>query len=84
MYKGGHIINGVYTPQVAEPDTLRTTTTSMYKSSDHDRQRKDFAKEIIQPYTRDGKPNEEFITAYPVEAQQYGFVPTIEQLKEQQ
>lgn len=84
MYKGGYIKDGIYVPSVVDPTLLKTGDNAMFKSGDHDRQRKDFAREIIQPYGVDGKPNEDFINAYPVEAQQYGFIPTIEQLKENQ
>ena len=33
-----------------------------------------YDREIIQPYTADGKPNPEFIKHYPEESKQYGFV----------
>lgn len=84
MYKGGYILNGVYVAQEADTGKLRTSDNSTYKASDHDRQRKDFAREIIQPHNPDGTPNEDFINAYPTESQEYGFVPTIEQIKENQ
>lgn len=84
MYKGGYIKDGVYVPHQADPESLRTSNNSTYKASDHDRQRKDYAREIIQPFDMQGKPNEDFINAFPTEATEYGFLPTIEQLKENQ
>lgn len=33
-----------------------------------------FDRELIQPYTEDGKPNPEFIKHYPEESKEYGFI----------
>ena len=33
-----------------------------------------FDRELIQPYTADGKPNPEFIKHYPEESKEYGFI----------
>lgn len=33
-----------------------------------------FDRELIQPYTADGKPNPEFIKHYPKESIEYGFI----------
>lgn len=33
-----------------------------------------FDRELIQPYTVDGKPNPEFIKHYPQESREYGFI----------
>jgi hypothetical protein len=41
-----------------------------HKEYRHDMERKQFAKEIIQPY-KDGKANPEFIKAYPEESKEY-------------
>jgi len=76
---GGAIINGKYvrrmpTPQL-RPDTL------MFKSFQHDAGRKDHARDIIQPFNRDGSPNEDFVNAFPTEAKQYGFLPSDEQIR---
>lgn len=82
-YNGGYIKDGVYYPRKAPVGEMKTSNTPMFKSGDHDRQRKDFAKEIVQPF-KDGKPNEDFIQAFPEESRQYGFIPTIDQIKETQ
>lgn len=41
-----------------------------YKEYDHDMQRKEFSREIIQPYIH-GKPNRAFIESYPVYSRKY-------------
>ena len=33
-----------------------------------------YDREIVQPYTADGKPNPEFIKHYPEESKPYGFI----------
>ena len=54
---------------------------STYKQHEHQRQRNDFAKEIIQPFDRNGSPNPDFIQAYPEESKGYGFLPSEEDLR---
>ena len=48
---------------------------STWKQGDHYRQRFDHAAEIVQPFTWDGKPNEQLIEVNPDEAVHYGFLP---------
>jgi hypothetical protein len=76
----GMIINGKYYKD-ADMNKLRTKTNSMYKQHEHDRQRKDFAREILQPFDRHGNPNEQFVEAYPEEAKEYGFIKVDEEVK---
>lgn len=59
--------------------------TSVWKQSDHDRQRQDHRRDLIHPYNRDGTPNQDFIDQYPEESKHvYKFIPTDEeQAKEQ-
>jgi hypothetical protein len=52
---------------------MRHDINSMHKSWSHDQQRKEFAREIIQPH-RQGKPNPDFIRAYPEYSKKY-FTP---------
>ena len=75
------IINGKYVKD-ADMNKLSNSQNSTFKSHDQNRQRKDYSKEIIQPYNRDGKPNQDFIQAYPEESKSYGFLPSDEQLRE--
>jgi ABC-type multidrug transport system ATPase subunit len=60
---------------------LRNRQQSTYKNHEHRRQRQDHAREIIQPYNRDGKPNPDFIQAFPEESKGYGFLPSDEKLR---
>jgi hypothetical protein len=57
-------------------EKLVNRQNSTYKQHDHKRQRQDYAREIIQPY-KNGKPNDDFIQAYPVEAKEYGFIKEV-------
>lgn len=61
---------------------LQPRQNNTYKSWSHASQRKDYAREIVQPYTKDGKPNPQFIEAYPTESKDYGFLPSDKDLKE--
>lgn len=61
------------------------TKTSVWKQGDHDRQRADHKRDLIQPYNRDGTPNQEFIDAYPDESREiYKFIKTDEQIAKEQ
>jgi len=71
----GYILNGKYYKNKPDMSKLGAKQSSMYKQFEHDRQRKDFAREIIQPYDRNGKPNQDFIDVYPDESKEYGFLP---------
>lgn len=77
----GFIIDGVYHKGAPDMTKLQSRQQSTWKQHDHNRQRKDYAKEILQPYTKEGKPNEDFVAAYPEESKEYGFLPSDEQLK---
>lgn len=72
--------DGVYHKE-GKPD-MRVQQNSTWKQHDHKRQRNDNAREIIQPYDRNGRPSQAFIDAYPEESREYGFLPTDDQLKE--
>lgn len=52
---------------------------STFKSWDHDRQREDHARDILQPYNKDGSVNEEFVEQYPEESKDYGLRPKEEE-----
>ncbi len=69
----GMIINGIYSKEV-DKVKLQSRQSSTWKHWSHNDQRKDHASEIVQPYTRDGKPSEAFIDNYPEESVDYGFV----------
>lgn len=71
MKSTGYILNGVY-HKGGEAD-LSDERAVTDKSHDHDRQRENHARDLIQPRLRDGRPNPEFIEQYPEEAKNYGF-----------
>lgn len=55
--------------------------TSVWRNSDHDRQRADHQWELIQPYLRNGEINPAFLEAYPDECREmYGLLPTDEEI----
>jgi hypothetical protein len=76
----GYILDGHY--YKGKPaERLRRPVNSTLKQHEHNRQRLDHAKDIIQPYDRNGKPNQSFIEAYPTESKEvYHFLPDNEQL----
>lgn len=78
----GAIIDGVYYPRATVNSLLHAKQQSTWKQHDHDRQRRDHAMELIQPYNRDGTVNDKFIEAMPEEARRYGFLPNDDTLKE--
>lgn len=55
--------------------------TSVWKQSDHDRQRQDHKRDLIRPYLPSGNPNPEFIENYPEESiHTYKFIKSDEQI----
>lgn len=70
----GYILDGVYHKGNAPISDMMGSTRSGFKEWDHDRQREDHRAELVQPYNRDGSPNEDFIDIYPEESKQYGFI----------
>lgn len=66
-----------------EAPNLNQEQTSTFRQHDHERQRKDHAKDLLQPYTPDGTPNQDYINAWPEGAKEYGFLPNDNQLRNQ-
>lgn len=65
--------------------TIVPDKTSVWKQSDHDRQRADHKAELVRPYLPNGEPNPEFISLYPEESKTtYKFIPTDEELSKEQ
>lgn len=59
--------------------------TSVWKQSDHDRQRADHKADLVRPYLSNGEPNPEFIELYPEESKHtYHFIPTDEEISKEQ
>jgi hypothetical protein len=70
------------TPKMAQ---IVPQPTSVWKQSDHDRQRQDHKGELLRPYLPDGTPNPEFIELYPEESKHtYKFIPTDEEIAKEQ
>lgn len=64
---------GVYHKGQVDPKDLIDIEQSTYKEADHDKQRREHRRDLIQPY-KDGKVNPEFVEEYREEAKQYGFI----------
>ena len=73
MASTGYIIDGKYYKVKSDLHKLQSPQQSTFKHADHDRQRFEFAADIVQP-RKNGKPNPEFIDLYPDAAVEYGFV----------
>lgn len=57
--------------------------STIWKVSDHDRQRQDHKQELIKPFLRNGEPNPAFIEQYPEESKEiYKFIPTEQEILE--
>lgn len=76
----GYILDGHY--YKGKPtNRLRRSPNSTFKQHDHNRQRLEHARDILQPYDRNGKPNQSFIDAYPQESKDvYKFLPSDDDL----
>ena len=60
------------------------TATSVWKQSDHDRQRQDHKADLVRPYLPSGEPNPEFIELYPEESKTtYKFIKSDEQISKE-
>lgn len=70
MKTTGYILNGKYYKEDPDLEAMRSSRAVTDKNYQHDRQRENNRKDIIQPY-KGGKPNPEFIRAYPTEAKSY-------------
>lgn len=72
----GKLINGKYYKGDFKIADAVPTKTSVWKNSDHDRQRADHQYELIKPWNDNGTLSDEFIQQYPDEAKaSYGFDP---------
>ena len=78
----GYILNGIYYREAPDMKKLVNNQQTTYKLHEQNRQRKDHAREIVQPY-KNGKPNPDFIQAWPEESKDYGFLPKDEQLNKE-
>lgn len=71
----GYIKDGKYIRTNSVPSTAIAPRRQLgHKEFEAQADRDRFAKDLVQPYLPNGKPNPEFITALPKEAERYGFV----------
>ncbi len=64
----GYYANGRYRKGDKPQRSMRQST---YKEFRHDEQRRAHAAELVQPFNKDGTPNQEFRNLYPEESKQY-------------
>lgn len=72
----GVIIDGIYyreTPK-SEAQRVSSTVTGIADTNNKDRQREEFAADLIQSHNPDGTVNEDFIEYYPEEAKKRGLI----------
>lgn len=75
MRSTGYILNGKYVRASEVPSKAKVPRKQpLHSAYELDRTRDDYRKDLIQPYLHNGKPNPEFIDAYPEESEKYGFV----------
>lgn len=70
----GYILNGKYIRTTAPSSAIAPRRQPGAKEFEAEADRQRFARDLVQPYLPNGKPNPEFITALPKEAERYGFV----------
>lgn len=72
----GVIIDGIYyrdTPK-DEAQRVSSTVTGIADTNNKDRQREDYAVDLIQSHNPDGTVNDDFIEYYPEEAKKRGLI----------
>lgn len=72
----GVIIDGIYYRETPKDEAQRvsSTVTGIADTNNKDRQREDYAVDIIQSHNPDGTVNEDFIEYYPEEAKKRGLI----------
>lgn len=72
----GVIIDGIYYREAPKETSQRvsSTVTGIADTNNKDRQREEFAADLIQSHNPDGSVNEDFIEYYPEEAKQRGLI----------
>lgn len=72
----GVIIDGIYYRETPKDEAQRvsSTVTGIADTNNKDRQREEFAADLIQSHNPDGTVNEDFIEYYPEEAKKRGLI----------
>lgn len=77
--------HGKYHAGTPEMQQMVPVKTSVWKQSDHDRQRQDHKAELVRPFLPSGEPNPEFIELYPEESiNTYKFIKSDDQISKEQ
>jgi hypothetical protein len=64
--------------------TMVQQRSSVWKHSDHDRQRADHKADLVRPFLPTGEPNPEFISLYPEESiNTYHFIKSDEEISKE-
>lgn len=70
----GYIKDGKFYSGSPPASVKRVRKHPGHKQYENEEMLTNHRKDIIQPYLANGKPNPEFIDAYPTESENYGFV----------
>ena len=72
----GVIIDSIYYRETPKDEAQRvsSTVTGIAETNNKDRQREDYAVDLIQSHNPDGTVNEDFIEYYPEEAKKRGLI----------
>lgn len=72
----GAIIDGIYYRETPKDEAQRvsSTVTGIADTNTKDRQREDYAVDLIQSRNPDGTVNEDFIEYYPEESKKRGLI----------
>lgn len=72
----GVIIDGIYYRETPKDEAQRvsSTVTGIADTNNKDRQREDYAVDLIQSHNPDGIVNDDFIEYYPEEAKKRGLI----------
>lgn len=72
----GVIIDGIYYRETPKDEAQRvsSTVTGIADTNNKDRQREEFAADLIQSHNPDGTVNDDFIEYYPEEAKKRGLI----------
>lgn len=72
----GVIIDGIYYREAPKDASQRvsSTVTGIADTNSKDRQREEFAADLIQSHNPDGTVNDDFIEYYPEEAKKRGLI----------
>jgi hypothetical protein len=77
--------DGTYNAGTPKLSQMVPAPTSVWKASDHDRQRQDHKGELLRPYLPNGDANPEFVEQYPEESiNTYKFIKSDEELAKEQ